>query len=96
MSGRFGVIRIYISKEEQNKGYGTYFMRKIIKFFKGKVEIIPLLPYPIIEKKKYFNNIKTSFFTMKLMNFFKKFYFVMKDSRYNFSSMLLILSNRHI
>lgn len=77
MSGRFGVIRIYIRKGEQNKGYGTYFMRKIIKFFKGKVEILHLHPYPIIEKKKHFNHIKTSFFTMKLVMFFKKFDFVM-------------------
>lgn len=51
MPGRFGVISIYIKEEERNKGYGTYFMRKIIEFFKGKVEILHLLPYPIIEKK---------------------------------------------
>ncbi|WP_074594700.1 GNAT family N-acetyltransferase [Bacillus cereus] len=96
MPGRFGVINIYIKKEERNKGYGTYFMRKIIEFFKGKVEILHLLPYPIIEKKEHFDHMKTSFFIMQLVKFFKKFDFVMKDPRYNLTPMFLQLSNRHI
>ncbi|PER55780.1 hypothetical protein CN495_08490 [Bacillus thuringiensis] len=79
----FGVIdKIYIKECEQGKGFGTQIMNQVLETFKGKVNIIHLLPHPISEVKKQMDGMQFHLARLRLVDFYKRFGFLLDDTRY--------------
>lgn len=83
MPRTFGVVgKIYITERERNKGYGTQIMYQIIEFFRGKVDVVHLIPHPIAETKTQVDGMQFHLWRLRLVEFYKRFNFMLDDERY--------------
>ncbi|KLA04745.1 hypothetical protein B4086_5703 [Bacillus cereus] len=79
----FGVIdKIYIKEGEQGKGFGAQIMNQVLETFKGKVNVIHLIPHPISEVKKQMDGMQFHLARLRLVGFYARFGFLLDDTRY--------------